>query len=525
MKVLDRWTYDPVVRGLVSTGNVVAAVFLVIAWYGKSAFSSDVWPMAFALALVPLRGDAHQRFWDYARTEWLHASGFVSRARLATACVLQELVEALLRAGVIVLLTVQIRSVPKSASLYSWLTLGCTSWVGMFAAWAGVLLLVRASWSLAVNFDVSRAPMRHGKIAARRNDASEDSFGPIALVWLLGWIGLAVALLELGWRKVREPGTSAHFRGSLLVRLTVALAIALPPCALGLWLESAWIPAVFGAGVLVLLGQCVYEKEFATSLSTAVDGPEDSSVDSESEPIERSTPPRTKAPSTQRSTRTARHPAIRTSLARAMLWRQIDRRIWFGLPILLIGVLLVRWGLGPPNPASFQPTEIWWGIPVLLLFFVPGRVFRWVSSGEQAEFFVAHGRGLGSLRRVEMTAGLGLLAALVALYCLLIAGVPRAWTEWACLLVACAQVLLACNESPLTRKLRVRDATIAHGVVGGLLLALFLEEAGNASAMWGGLGFASASFLIAASLWVHGWWSTFDEQALRTREVRFAEAT
>lgn len=527
MKVLDRWRYDPVVRGLVSTGNGVAAVFIFFAWYGKEVVSIDSWPMAFVLALLPLRGDVHQRFWNFARTEWLHASGFVSRTRLAAACAVQDAFEALLRAGVIVMLAVQIRSSgPTNASLYSWLTLGCTSWIGMFAAWFGVLLLVRGSWSLAVNLDPSRVHVRHGKPTVQRNDASEDSFGPIAWLAALGWIGIAAAgfaVVRRGLALMRDPGWSAHVRGSVLLRLLLALAIAAPPCVIGLWLGRAWIPALCGVGVLVLLWQCVVEKEFATSLSTGFDSSEDSGVDSESEPAERSTAPRTQVSSTHRSARTAHHPVPRPSIARVLLWRQIDRKALLGIGALLLIVLLLRWSIGALPVTSVQAGRNGWLILVVVLLFVPGRIFRWTSTGEHAEFLVAHGCRFAWLRRAELTAGIGVVAAMVALCSLLVAGLPRAWTEWTCLLVASSQALLACNASPLTAKKRVCDATTAHGVFAGIFLAMCLGGASEASAMWAGLGFAVASFLVAASLWVIGWWRTCDEAALRTLELPYVE--
>ncbi|MBI5362642.1 MAG: hypothetical protein HZA53_05650 [Planctomycetes bacterium] len=529
MKALDRWRYDPVVRGVLSVGNALAAVLLCSVWFGKSpTFASNVWPLAFTFVLVPLRGDAHQRYWDYARTEWLHTFGFVSRARLATACVVQELVEALLRAGVIVLLTLAIRSTRDGASLYSWLTLGCASWIGMLAVWAGIIGLVRASWSLAVNLDGSRAPLRRGKVTARRNDKLEDFFGPIAWVVLLGWVGLLVALLKRARRELREPGSTAHVRGSVIVRIAVALAIALPPCALGLWLQRAWIPAVCGAGVLGLLWECVREKEFTTSASTEVDDATERESDASSAPIGSRSAVRGHEHSAigSAATRSGRasdpaRAALRSTLASTLLWKQVDRSSVLAIGALLLLVVGLRWSVGG-LPVSNEG-QLWWVILLIVLLFVPGRVFRWTSTGEQAEFFVAHGRELAWMRRVELTAGLGILVVMAALFLLLVAGAPRTWAEWTCLLVASAQALIACNPSPITPEWRVRDAATAHGVVAGIFLALFLGDASEPGLSRVGFGLAASSFLVAATLWLHGWRRTFDESELRASELRFAE--
>lgn len=528
MRALDRWTNDPVVRGVLSTGNVVAAVCLGVAWFSKASIAREVWPMAFVLALVPLHGDAHQRYWDYARTEWLHAAGFVSRARLATACIVQEIVEALLRAFVLVLLTLHVRSTREGASLYSWLTLGCASWIGMLAAWTGVLVLVRASWSLAVNLDGLRSPHRRDKVAVGRNESSDDSSGPILWPSILGWIGLAAGLLAFVLRADRGANSTAQIRGSVLVRLCVALAIALPPCVLGLWLERAWIPAVFGGVVLVLLLQCVGEKEFANSVAGESGGRDEREHSAGSEPsavrrVTRETDGAEPRKTTSGGRVTEAESAARPTLARILFWDQLDRSSLLGIGALLLLVMALRWIVGGLPTSGEDHGSTGFVILVFPLLFVPGRLFRWTSTGEQAEFLVGHGRELAWLRRAELVAGLGIVTLIAALCCLLIARVPQSWAEWSLLLVASAQALIVCNATPATPGWRVRDASTVHGVLAGISLAMTLSSADEPNAVRVGFGFAATGFLVAASLWVHGWWRTYDDAELRTREARFAE--
>lgn len=526
MSNFTRLRHDPIALGVLAAGNGVALVCLGTVWIGKAiadgGLGAGLWPLALLFVLVPLHGDAHRRFWNHARTEWLHAFGFVSRERLATACVVQDIVGALLRAGLIVTLVQVERSTREGASTYSWFTLGCSSWIGQLVAWAGLVALVRGSWSVAMNVGVPRRAQKPSENPRQRGAAKEDEWGWV--FWdVLGVVFSALliaALLQLILEGIRSRMTT--WRGTLLIRGLLILVLVAVPCAAALWLGRGWILPIAAALVLVALWATVREKEFGTVHAPELD-PAENGVVLESASREAAVE-RTRAFAGRvEHVQVARNASPRRSSAQVVLWNQFDRRrVLLFLALVLIAAT-VCWRIESMSAPTLASDGYRWLLLVPLLVLLPGRLFRWTSTGAQADFLVAHGQTLATLRRVELLVGAALVAAVVILFCLACSGPPTTWGRWSFLLLAISHVLVASNATPVTAKARVLDWIYLHAVLAGFLLTqIDLGRAPEDSAPFVPV-MASGLCLASAALWLRGWWWARDERGLRALEARYAE--